>query len=167
MSFLRILLVVAAALGLSACGSKFRTYHGPEITEIQVHKADRKMYMLHNDKVVKSYDIGLGGNPVGHKQFEGDLKTPEGSYKISHRNPKSTYHLSLGISYPNSNDRAFAASQGKSPGGDIFIHGAPPMSVRKSVQTKDWTAGCIAVTDREIEFIYAMVKPGTPIHIFP
>lgn len=167
MAFLRILLLVVTAMGLASCSTKFRTYHGPEITEIQVHKADRKMYLLHNTKVMKVYDIGLGGNPVGHKQFEGDLKTPEGSYTISHRNPRSTYHLSLGISYPNANDRAFAAAQGKAPGGDIFIHGAPPKAVRNSVRTNDWTAGCIAVTDREIELIYAMVKPGTPIHIFP
>ena len=167
MAFLRILLVVVAALTLASCGGKFRTYKGPSVTEVQVHKADRKMYLMHKDKVLKTYDIGLGGNPVGHKQFEGDLKTPEGSYTISHRNPDSTYHLSLGISYPNPQDRAFAAAQGKPPGGDIFIHGGPPESVRKSVRTADWTAGCIAVTDREIETIYAMVKPGTPIHILP
>ena len=151
MAFLRILLIVTAFVGLASCGGKFRTYHGPEITSIQVHKADRKMYLLHNSKVVKTYDIGLGGNPVGHKQFEGDLKTPEGSYTITHRNPRSTYHLSLG----------------KQPGGDIFIHGAPPKAVRKSVRDNDWTAGCIAVTDKEIEMIYAMVRPGTPIHILP
>ncbi|GAB1481017.1 L,D-transpeptidase family protein [Paracoccaceae bacterium] len=167
MAFLRILLIVTAFLGLASCGGKFRTYNGPEITSIQVHKADRKMYLLHKKKVVKTYDIGLGGNPVGHKQFEGDMKTPEGSYTITHRNPNSKYYLSLGISYPNAADRAYAAEQGKEPGGDIFIHGAPPKAVRHSVRTNDWTAGCIAVTDDEIEMIYAMVKPGTPIHIFP
>ena len=167
MAFLRILLIVTAFVGLASCGDKFRTYHGPEITSVQVHKADRKMYLLHNSKVVKTYDIGLGGNPVGHKQFEGDMKTPEGSYTITHRNPRSTYHLSLGISYPNAEDVAFAAAHGKPPGGDIFIHGAPPKSVRKSVRDADWTAGCIAVTDKEVEMIYAAVKPGTPIHILP
>lgn len=167
MAFLRLLLIVTAFLGLASCGGKFRSYHGPEITSIQVHKADRKMYLLHDRKIVKTFDIGLGGNPVGHKQFEGDMKTPEGSYMITHLNPDSKYYLSLGISYPNENDRAFAAAQGKEPGGDIFIHGAPPKQVRKSVRDRDWTAGCIAVTDDEIEQIYSMVKPGTPIHIFP
>ena len=164
MGFLRVLLLVVLGLGLSACGSsKFKTYNGPEVTEIQVSKSDRKMYLLHNDEVLKTYKIGLGFNPVGHKQFEGDGKTPEGTYYISHRNPKSEFHLSVGISYPNEADRAFASTTGKPPGGDIFIHGGPNRKVTK----RDWTAGCIAVTDRQMEQIYAMVKPGTPIHILP
>ena len=119
------------------------------------------MYLLHDGKVLKTYDIGLGFAPEGHKQFEGDGKTPEGTYYISHRNPKSRYHLSLGVSYPNEADMAFAAEADKSPGGDIMIHGGPP----RKTKVKDWTAGCIAVTDRQIEVIYSMVKPGTPIHI--
>ena len=168
MRFLRVFLILALAFGLTACGGgKFRTYNGPAVTQIQVHKADRKMYLIHNDRVLKTYDIGLGGNPVGHKQFEGDGKTPEGAYRISHKNPKSRYHLSLGISYPNAQDRAHAAAQGKAPGGDIFIHGAPPASVRGRNVPDDWTAGCIAVSDREIEVIYSMIKPGTPIYIYP
>ena len=84
------------AVGLSACGGKFRTYNGPEVTSIQVHKADRKMYLLHNGEVLESYDIGLGFAPEGHKQFEGDGKTPEGTYYITHKNPRSEFHLSLG-----------------------------------------------------------------------
>lgn len=162
MRFLRVLLVIMVGLSLTACAkSKFRTYNGPEVTSIQVHKADRKMYLLHNGEVLESYDIGLGFAPQGHKQFEGDGKTPEGTYFISHRNPKSRYHLSLGVSYPNDADRAYAAAAGKAPGGDIMVHGGPPRKTNK----RDWTAGCIAVTDREIEEIYAMVKPGTPIYI--
>jgi murein L,D-transpeptidase YafK len=153
MAFLRVLLLITLALGLAACGgTKFKTYNGPTVTQVQVHKADRKMYLFHNEKLLKSYDIGLGGNPIGHKQFEGDLKTPEGTYYISHRNPKSRYHLSLGISYPN-----------ESAGGDIMIHGAAPYATTNN----DWTAGCIAVSDKEIEKIYAMVNPGTPIIILP
>ncbi len=163
MAYLRVLLLIVVGFGLTACGSKFKTYNGPEVTQIQVHKADRKMYLFHNDKVLKTYNVGLGFAPQGHKQFEGDGKTPEGTYRISHRNPKSEFHLSLGISYPNDADRAFAAENGKRPGGDIFIHGAP----RKKVTKQDWTAGCIAVSDRQIETIYSMVKPGTPIHILP
>ena len=164
MGFLRVLLLVVLGLGLSACGSsKFKTYNGPEVTEIQVSKSDRKMYLLHNDKVLKSYDIALGFAPEGHKQFEGDGKTPEGTYFISHKNPKSAYHLSLGISYPNEADVTYASSMGKAPGGDIFIHGGPP----RKVPVRDWTAGCIAVSDKQIEVIYSMIKPGTPIHILP
>lgn len=163
MRFLGWLAVFVAVIGLSGCGSKFRKYNGPEVTQIQVSKADRKLYLFNNDKVLKSYDIGLGFQPVGHKQFEGDGKTPEGQYFISYKNPDSTYHLSLKISYPNETDIAFAEAAGKSPGGDIVIHGGPNTRVTK----RDWTWGCIAVTDREIEVIYSMVKPGTPIFILP
>ena len=164
MSFLRIFLLIAISFGISACGgSKIKTYNGPEVTQIQVNKAERKMYLLHGDKVLKAYNVALGFTPEGHKQFEGDGKTPEGTYYISHRNPKSYYHLSLGISYPNEADRAYAAENHKAAGGDIFIHGGPP----RKVSVRDWTAGCIAVTDKQIEAIYAMVKPGTPIFIMP
>jgi murein L,D-transpeptidase YafK len=159
----RTVLMLILAVGLSACGGKFRTYNGPEVTSVQVHKADRKMYLLHQNSVLKSYDISLGFAPEGHKQFEGDGKTPEGTYYITHRNPKSAFHLSLGVSYPNEADVAFAKAAGKSPGGDIFIHGGP----RKKVSSRDWTAGCVAVTDRQMEVIYSMVKPGTVIHILP
>ena len=167
MTIVRIIFVLLFALGLAACGKeegKFRSYRGEAVTSIQVHKGARKMYLLHNSKVLETYDIALGFTPVGHKQFEGDGKTPEGTYFIDRHNPKSRFHLSLGISYPNVRDRAFAASQGKSPGGDIMIHGR---SEYKGRNKGDWTAGCIAVTDRQIEVIYSMVKPGTPIHILP
>ncbi|MDP2085980.1 MAG: L,D-transpeptidase family protein [Gemmobacter sp.] len=160
-------LVVMVAVGLMSCApSKFRTYNGPEVTRIEVHKAERKMYLLHHDKVLKSYDVGLGANPEGHKQFEGDSKTPEGVYYIDRRNPNSAFHLSIGMSYPNAADRAFAQSQGKSPGGDIFIHGQAGKHTRRG-RGRDWTDGCIAVTDREMEDIYAMVKVGTPIAVYP
>ena len=163
---LRALLVTLAFLALVSCGgphSKFRTYNGPSVTLIEVHKADRKMFLLYDSTVLKSYDIQLGGNPVGTKHFEGDGKTPEGAYTIIMRNPGSTYHLSLRISYPNAADRAYAKAAGKEPGGDIFIHGQPGWTKVNG----DWTVGCIAVPDEEIEEIYAMVNPGTPIHIFP
>lgn len=163
MWIVRAVLFIAILTGLSACGSKFRTYNGPEVTAIQVQKSARKMYLLHDNTVLKDFDIALGGVPEGHKQFEGDGKTPEGTYFISHKNGRSEFHLSLGISYPNDEDRKFAAAEGKPPGGDIFIHGGPPRRPNRL----DWTAGCIAVKDREIEVIYSMVKPGTPIFILP
>lgn len=160
----RILALIVLAFGLSACGgSKFKRYNGPEVTSVQVHKSARKMYLLHQDKVLKSYDIALGFAPVGHKEIEGDGKTPEGTYFINRRNPNSEFHLSLGISYPNAADREHAAGLNKPPGGDIFIHGWS----RRPIKQRDWTAGCIAVKDREIEMIYAMVKDGTVIHILP
>ena len=163
MRFFRVFALCVLAFGVSACGSKFKTYNGPAVTLVEVHKADRKMYLLHNTRVLKAYDIGLGFDPLGHKQFEGDGKTPEGGYFISHQNPNSDYHLSLGISYPNGTDFAFAQVAGKPAGGDIFIHGEPDGNPNR----RDWTAGCIAVSDKEIERIYAMVKPGTPINILP
>lgn len=165
MRILRLMVVLTVALGLAACGpkSKFLKYNGPEVTQVQVHKTDRKMYLLHHDKVLKSYDVALGFAPEGHKQFEGDGKTPEGAYYITHKNPKSAYHLSLGVSYPNDLDREFAKAAGKSPGGDIFIHGGP----NEKVSRRDWTWGCVAVTDKEMEVIYSMVNPGTPIVILP
>lgn len=163
MAFIRILTLVLAGIVLTACSSKFRTYNGPAVTQVQVHKADRKMYLLHNDKVLKVYQVALGGQPVGDKEFEGDGKTPEGVYYITHRNPQSTYHLSLGISYPNDEDRAHAAALDKPVGGDIFIHGGP---LRRTTK-QDWTAGCIALTDREMEDVYAMIRPGTPIFLLP
>ena len=164
----KIIVVLLVLVGLAGCGSsKFKRYNGPEVTSVQVHKGERKMYLLHNDKVLKSYDIGLGFAPVGHKQFEGDGKTPEGLYYIDRRNPNSRYHLSVGISYPNEADKARALAQGVQVGSDIFIHGQGPEG-RALVKTRrDWTVGCIAVTDAEVEDIYAMVPDGTPIMIYP
>ncbi len=164
MRVLKVLVMLIAAMTLVSCGnSKFRTYNGPPVTSVQIQKTNRVMYLLNGSQVLESYDIGLGFAPVGPKQFEGDGKTPEGTYTISHRNPNSQYHLSIGISYPNVADIAIAEAAGQPAGGDIFIHGGPT----QRVFSRDWTAGCIAVTDREMEDIYAMVKPGTPIQILP
>ena len=153
------------AIGLSGCSSKFKKYNGPEVTHVVVNKTDRKMYLLHHDRVLEDYKFDLGFAPAGHKTERGDGRTPEGTYRIDRRNPNSQFHLSIGISYPNVADRMQAFDRKKSPGGDIFIHGQP--NEDKSRQRADWTAGCIAVNDKEIEWIYAMVKDGTPITIQP
>jgi murein L,D-transpeptidase YafK len=160
-----LLAFLAVAVALSACApSKFKRYNGPEVTRIIVQKSQRRMYLLHGGTVLKSYEVDLGYAPLGAKQFEGDGKTPEGTYLIDRRNPNSDFHLSLGISYPDADDIAAARAAGKAPGGDIFIHGD-----RRPFDPKgpDWTVGCIAVTDKEIEQIYAMVRNGTPIDINP
>lgn len=121
------------------------------------------MYLLHGDRVLKSYEIGLGFAPRGDKKVEGDGKTPEGRYLIDRRNPNSEFHLSVGINYPSKRDVAEAKALGEEPGGDIFIHGqGNPISRLRN----DWTWGCIAVTNREIEEIYSMVRDGTPIAIY-
>ena len=160
----RRLVMAGGALTLAGCGSsKFQDYDGPQVTSLLAYKGTRSLYLLHNESVLESYNFELGGNPIGPKQFEGDGKTPEGTYRIFFRNPNSAYHLSIGISYPNLIDVARARSAGQEPGGDIFIHGTPP-AVRGDA---DWTAGCFAVTNKEIEEIYAMVQVGTPIFIYP
>ncbi|KAA2315424.1 hypothetical protein DL237_03395 [Pseudooceanicola sediminis] len=161
---IRAVLILVLAFAAAGCSSKFQRYDGPEVTRIHVFKEDRRMYLMHGPQVLKAYDIGLGFAPVGTKQFSGDGKTPEGDYFIDRRNPNSAYHLSVGISYPTPEQVAFAQTIGKSPGGDIFIHGGPG-KLRNVPQ--DWTAGCIAVTDKEVEEIYAMVQDGTPISIHP
>ena len=160
-----ILTGIAAAL-VSSCSSKSRckTYRGPEVTFIVVNKSERKMFLFHKNSVLKEYDFDLGFAPIGDKFYEGDGRTPEGTYFIDRRNPNSKYHLSIGISYPNARDRAEAATLGKPPGGDIFIHGE---SNRLKLGKNDWTWGCIAVPNREIEEIYSMVQNGTPIKINP
>ena len=153
---------------VASCGpSKFKTYNGPPVTQIVVNKNARQMLFFSGPSIIAASDVGLGTEPVGHKQFSGDGKTPEGLYYINRRNPESRYHLSLGISYPNVQDAAFALSQGRHPGNDIFIHGQGPEGKVLAPQKRDWTVGCIAVTDAQMEDIYAMVKDGTPIQINP
>ncbi len=158
-SVLAILLLVVVA----ACApSKFKTYNGPEVTRVVVFKDVRKMYLFHHNEILEEYDIGLGFAPTGHKAIEGDGRTPEGTYYIDRRNPNSKFHLSIGISYPNPQDVQVARAAGMSPGGDIFIHGES-----RRGKPRDWTWGCIAVTNKEMEWIYAMVRDGTPIDIYP
>lgn len=161
LTFLPFILLAAC----DAAQSKLKSYDGPLVTQIVVNKGERRMYLMSGETVLKAYDVGLGNEPVGTKQFEGDGKTPEGVYFIDRFNPDSAYHLSLGVSCPNIRDTAYARSQGRDPGGDIFIHGWGPEGRRLAPGNRDWTAGCIAVRDDEIEEIYAMVKGGIPIII--
>lgn len=153
------LLATLAAPGCS--GSKFKTYRGPAVTAIVVNKSSRSMFLLNDQDILESYRFDLGFAPVGAKQVKGDGRTPEGTYFIDRRNPDSDFHLSLGISYPDAQDIAAARALGEEPGGDIFIHGQPNLGRKR--RGSDWTAGCIAVKNREIEQIYAMVRVGTPI----
>ncbi len=156
--------MLIAAMALSGCASKFQTYGGPQVTRVVVYKASRKMYLMHHDKALRSYEFKLGFAPWGHKVREGDGRTPEGDYIIDRRNPNSDFHLSIGISYPNARDMEVARRLGVSPGGDIFIHGTPKPLSRSD---RDWTWGCIAVSNKEMEEIYAMVRNGTRITIYP
>jgi murein L,D-transpeptidase YafK len=137
------------------------------VDQILVDKSDRTLTLIAGSKIIATYtNIKLGDAPIGHKQFEGDEKTPEGTYTISGRNPGSNYHLSLRVSYPNTKDKAAAARLGKSPGGDIFIHGQPNGSPLTRIP-RDWTDGCIALSNAEIKQVWRLVKIGTRIVIRP
>lgn len=129
---------------------------------IRVFKSTRRMELLRGSKVLRSYRIALGDAPVGHKRQQGDERTPEGDYRITYRNAQSRFHLSLRVSYPNQGDRERARKRGVDPGGDIMIHGSTPPGY-----TGDWTDGCIAVTNAQIEEIWRLVPVGTPIRIKP
>lgn len=132
---------------------------------ILVDKSDRTLTLFADDKPLKTYTgIGFGDAPFGHKQFEGDERTPEGRYTIDTRNPNSSYHLSLRISYPNEADRSFAAAQGREPGGEIFIHGQPNWLPTGRMEG-DWTDGCIAVSNAEMDELWSAVADGTAIEI--
>lgn len=130
---------------------------------VLVRKSQREMLLLRQQCILRTYRVALGRDPVGHKDREGDGRTPEGRYTIDRRNPKSRYHLALHISYPNAEDRARAQAMGFEPGCDIMIHGLKDGIRRED----DWTQGCIAVTDEEMEEIWSLVPEGTPILIEP
>jgi len=127
------------------------------------------MELRRSGQVLKTYKIALGGEPVGPKTRQGDHRTPEGVYVIDSRNSQSQFHRSLHVSYPNVEDKERARKLGTSPGGDIFIHGLPNGYgfVGAAHSARDWTDGCLAVTDQEIEEIWRLVGNGTPIEIRP
>lgn len=144
------------------------TYSGrPLVADyLLIDKSERLLIAYRNGKPIRSYrGLQFGDAPMGHKRFEGDERTPEGLYTIDTRNPRSSFHLSLRISYPNGQDRAFASQYGRSPGGDIFIHGQP--TGRPGRMRGDWTDGCVALSNAEIEELWQIVPDGTPIEIRP
>ena len=136
---------------------------------VLVLKAERRLILYRDGRQLAAYDIALGRNPEGHKQREGDGRTPEGQYRIDWRNPQSSFHLSLHISYPEAREREAAAARGEDPGGMIMIHGLPNGlgSLGAAGLARDWTEGCIAVTDEAIREIWRRVPDGTPIEIKP
>jgi murein L,D-transpeptidase YafK len=139
----------------------------PPADFVLVDKSDRRLELWRGGAIIRSYQVALGGNPEGPKRQEGDQRTPEGDYVIDHRNPASRYHLSLHISYPNAADRAASDKLGVPPGGDIFIHGLPNAWPASPAPKLDWTLGCIALDNAEIEEIWSLVPDGTPIRILP
>ena len=132
---------------------------------VLVLKAKRKLLLLNGEKVLKTYRISLGGQPVGPKTMEGDRKTPEGKYVLDWHNAQSDFYKSIHISYPNQADLARAAKLGVPPGEDLFIHGQPNGHQGPAKQPGDWTDGCIAVSNAEMDEIWRAVPDGTPIEI--
>lgn len=140
---------------------------GTKADSIVVDKSDRTLILYKDDEEIARYrNIRFGDKPRGHKRFEGDERTPEGRYTINGQNPGSRYHLSLRISYPNVADRAYAEARDKSPGGDIFIHGQPNGRDGAPIAS-DWTDGCIALSNAEIDQIWDVVPDGAEIYILP
>lgn len=130
----------AAAVGAVPVEARPRAISHRDVAFVQVRKSKRLLELVsHDRRVLKPYAIQLGHTPRGHKRFINDGRTPEGRYRIDRRNPQSRYYLSLGISYPNQADRSYAAAHGRSPGGDIFIHGQP--NGARGTIARDWTAG--------------------------
>lgn len=142
---------------------------GTNIDRVVVEKSARKLSVFTNGKELKSYRVALGRDPVGAKQQEGDNKTPEGIYTIDSRNPQSDFHLGLHISYPSDEDKARAARRGVSAGFDIMIHGIQNGHgwIGAFHRLHDWTAGCVALTDEEMDELWRVTADGTPVEIRP
>ncbi|MGH8188763.1 MAG: L,D-transpeptidase family protein [Steroidobacteraceae bacterium] len=141
----------------------------PLADRVVVLKGERKLQLLHKGEVLRTYQIALGLRPDGHKEFEGDFRTPEGQYRLTRRNPNSEYFLSIQVDYPNERDLMRARKQGLKPGGSIMIHGQPnvPRKPRDYYTNVDWTEGCIAVSNSDMVEIWLMTPPDTPIEIQP
>jgi murein L,D-transpeptidase YafK len=140
-----------------------------QIDKLVVYKSKRQLQAYSQGQLLKTYKISLGRQAIGDKEHEGDRKTPEGIYIINDKNPNSGYHKNLGISYPDKEDIVNAKQIGKPTGGDVKIHGLRNKTgfISKFHRWFDWTLGCIAVTNEEIDELYGAVKIGTPIEINP
>lgn len=172
--FRLILLILALTIGVLAL---FRHRAPPppadlpplsgQIDRILIEKSARRLTVFRGQRALRSYRIALGFSPAGDKLKLGDGRTPEGRFRINRRNDASAFHLSLGLDYPQAEDIARAKAIGYSPGGDIFIHGQPNAYFGRATLRKDWTAGCIAIADGEIEELWRITRIGTEVEIWP
>ena len=160
------MLAAFAAVTILAIGQEPVVDHADRVV---VHKKERTLELFKNGSSIRKYKVALGAEPVGPKTQEGDHKTPEGIYVIDRRNERSKFYRALHISYPNADDKSRAEKLGVSPGGDIMIHGLPNGFgwLGASHRVRDWTDGCIAVTDQEMDEIWKLVPDGTSIEIDP
>jgi murein L,D-transpeptidase YafK len=165
----RLVALIPAVFFLAAPAPPQNAVQSSTVDRIIVLKSEHIMRLYSHDKLIKEYHVALGLNPIGPKRRKGDNKTPEGSYTIDLKNPHSQFHLSMRVSYPNAQDRERARHQGVDPGGAIMIHGLPREFAWLGARHRenDWTWGCIAVTNPEIEEIWSLVEVGTKIEIRP
>ncbi|MCH4294043.1 L,D-transpeptidase family protein [Shewanella sp. 3B26] len=142
---------------------------GQKVDLVVVNKSDAQMQVFYRGELIKSYRIAMGDNPKGHKLKEGDQRTPQGRYILDFKKADSAYYRSIHISYPNEEDLLRASALGISPGGAIMIHGQDPKSPlsAEEAQKYNWTNGCIAVTNKEMDELWQLIDPGTPIEIWP
>ena len=159
------ILILALIVSISTLGFAV----GGEIDLVLVDKSEKKIYLLSEGKQLKEYDVVFGENPKGHKQQEGDERTPEGRYILDYKKADSSFYKAIHISYPNEEDKARARKIGVDPGGLIMIHGQKNGFGWLSwlMQWFNWTDGCIAVTNAEMDEIWQLVEVGTPIEIRP
>lgn len=141
----------------------------PSADRVVVRKGERRLYLMRGDSVLRSYKVALGLNPVGHKERSGDFRTPEGVYRLTRRNPRSDFFLSIQVSYPNDDDLRRARRNGWDAGGSIMLHGLPNQLRHEPsyYETRDWTDGCIAVTNSDIVEIWLLVSDNATIEILP
>lgn len=168
-AFLAALLAVLPAAADSISGPAAQSGELLPADRVIVHKSERRMELLREGRTIANYKISLGLNPSGHKQREGDYRTPEGSYRLTRRNARSDFFLSVQVSYPEPADIALARRNGWSPGGLIMVHGLPnePKYPRNRYLNTDWTDGCIALSNEDMLDFWLLTGPGTPIEIHP
>ena len=166
---LAVVVAIAALFAWANAPERGALPAGAVADRIVVEKSAHRLTLLAHGAPLKSYRIALGGQPRGAKQQQGDNKTPEGVYAIDFKKGDSGFHKALHVSYPSAADRVRAAAAGVAPGGDIMIHGLPNGLgfLGRAQRLRDWTAGCIALTDREVDELWRAVPKGTPIEIRP
>jgi murein L,D-transpeptidase YafK len=165
----RVFTLLAFGLSLALTAAQSVPMMMLQADHVVALKKERRLELLSQGKLIKTYKVALGSDPIGPKTRQGDHKTPEGSYILDSRNPHSKFYKSLHISYPSARDRAQANQGGFSPGGDVYVHGLPNgyRYIGAAHLLRDWTDGCIAVTDEEMDEIWKAVPDGTQIEIRP
>ncbi len=162
-----LILVLVAVPGVAPSSSSAAAIEMAD--RVVVRKSERRLLLMRGERVLRTFDVALGLSPTGHKQREGDFRTPEGNYRLAGRNPNSDFFLAIQVDYPGPDDLRRASAEGVEPGGQIMIHGQPnrPSKPLEYYQSRDWTNGCIAVSNADMVDIWLMTPDNTPIQILP